>query len=479
MDEKNIDNTSEYQTHVEEPQKKVETFDNKTVTSLGSHKKSKKVPIIIGIVAVVALIVVGLVFYFLRSNSKYMFAKSLDQWMDSFEKIVEPSTDLDSNIPDDFTMKGTGSIKVNSPYLSLLKESEEYGDIVGMIEKLNDVTFYGETKIKKSEKKGSINFSAVLKDETLFDFTYVNQNSKQYLLLKGVFEKYLELEEETDMFANQSDREKMLEDMEYVWGFMKKSFQKNIKSSYFTETGEKIEVDGKEVSTTKMTLNLDGKNGTELLSNIVSDLKSDKRANGFLVSMYPEFKDFKVESSTDKDGLYYSVYVTKGVKKIVKSSIYDDEIAINHVTGKNDVFEVVENGKVIAKATLKEEKDGFSIDIENPSDKSMIIRITGTKQGDKVVYALNVKASEEIELIGSMDLSVTTKDDVRNEQVGMSLSMKYQGNEIGTIDVNFGGDIVKGATIEEIKDSVPMSSLSEEDQNKILEFFGQMVMKLS
>ncbi len=479
MEEKNIDQSKDhYHTHVEEPQEKVETFDNKTVTILESKKKNKKVPIMIGIIAIVVIVIVCLTFYFLRFNSKYMFAQSLNQWTDSFEKILDPAVDLEANHLEDFTMKGIGTVKVHSPYLSMLKESEEYGDIIQMIENLNDITFRGDTRVLKSEKKAYMNFSASLKDETLLDFVYTNQNSKQYLLLNGIFEKYLDLEEQSDIFTSQSDREKMSEDIEYVWEVLKKSFQKNIKSSYITETSEKIEVDGKEISTTKMTLNLDGKNGTELLSNIVSDLKSDQRANDFLVHLYPQFKDFKVESSTSTDGFYYSVYVTKGVKKVVKSSIYDDEIAINHIIGDNDEFEIVQNGKVMIKATLKSEKDGFRLDISDPSDKSMIMSITGKQQDNKVVYALNV-ASAGVELIGSMDVTVTKKEEVRTEQVELSLSAKYQGNEIGSIDVNFGGDITKGATIEDVKDSIPVSRLTEEDQNKILDFFGQMVMKLS
>lgn len=469
----------DYQVHTEAPTAGVETFDNKVFTTMekAPKKKSKALPIVIAIIAIAA--VAYAFFYFFTSNPKYVLVDSLDKWTDSLEKLTDPAMDYSPEVNwTASTSTGKFQFSVESQYLDALKEDEEYGQFISLIENLSKMPINVDMRVDQESKQLYMNLFATLNDEKIMDITYFNKDKKQYLLLKEVLEKYLELEEEADLFAENKNTD-LEEEAEYVWDVVKKSLKKNIKSSYTTKTSEKVEVDGKNVNATKVTLVLDGKNSTELLSNVVKDLKADQRANEFITGLYPEFENYEVELSDDTNGFYYSVYITKVTHKIVRASIHDDEVEMNFTLGKNDVFEVVSEGVVEARATLKSEKDGFTLDVEFPTLSNSSMTITGKRENDKLHYDVNATIEGiNISIVSDGTMKEIKKNESYQEILDLSISIASAGINLGTVKIN--GDITstKGAKFEDVKESISIRDVSEEDQEKIMNYFMSFVEKL-
>ena len=78
----------EYYIHTEEPEEKVETFDNKTVTQTSEPKKNHKSRMLLGILSLIGLLILGYIaFYFIKVNPKYILVKSSDRSNKKFNDI--------------------------------------------------------------------------------------------------------------------------------------------------------------------------------------------------------------------------------------------------------------------------------------------------------------------------------------------------------------------------------------------------------
>ena len=471
----------EYYIHTEEPEEKVETFDNKTVTQTSEPKKNHKSRMLLGILSLIGLLILGYIaFYFIKVNPKYILVKSLDNFTESFEKVIDPTKNLMTfGFSDDFTSTGTMKINIDMPLINMI-EDEESKDFKDIIDTLNNMSFTIDTRFNSTDKKVYINFLTKLKEENLLDFSYVNQDKKQYILLKNVFEKYIQLDEETEIFnENNTNYEILNEDLDYIWNFVKNSFDNNIKDSYTETKNEELEIDGKKVKTIKVILVLNDENITELFSNIINDIKADERANNFVMSLYPNFENYKVTASGSDKVFYYSVNVTKGTNKAVKISFYDENDDLSLMIGEKKIFEVTQSGKLIIRANLSETEKGFLLEIEDLNDTANKIEITGNIEGEKSVYQATIKTAEvKVEAILNSTINEIVKGEEYKENGELSLSATYQDVKIGTVIFSLDVETKKGAIIDDVTDFITEDLLTEEDEKKIETYFEEFLNKI-
>lgn len=472
MEEQNLEHQNEaeqtaYQMVREEPQKQVETFDNKSITKLEKARKKKNwIPIAIAIITIFFL---ALVFCFLKLYPKYALIKSLDAWSDSFGMIGKVSPYSDQYNWDEITTKGTATIKVGDFLLSNLGELDT--ETLDILKKLNSLSFQVETRIDKKNHKSFTNMIGLLEKEKFFDIDYMTDNEKQYILLKEVFDTYLQLEENGKVVTPKIDTETFSRDLEYTWGILKKSFRKNIKSSYIKKHSEKIEVDGKMVHTTKISFLIDEKTDYELSKKIIKDLKADKRAYDFLVNLYPEFANYEVTKSDEAYQMCYSVNVTKGIPRIVKVSLeMGDNEFISLTKGEDYVFELGESEKALFRIIMREEKSGFKMKLQfEENDLEMIL--TGTKEGKAVIYNLSMEVEgTTLEIVSTHTLKEEKSDSIE-ENIQLSFQVKASGISIDVMNINLDLKTIKGATFDEIKDSKLVTDLTEEEKQKIQAYF--------
>lgn len=468
-----------YQVSREEETKNVETFDNKSFTTISKKsKKKKKTPIFIVLFLIIILGIAYGIFSFITTKPGYVFIKSLNQLTDSMEVMIKPLQKSVVDIDwDTVSIKTAVNMKVTSPYLQSMEQTEEIETFNQILEKINQTSMKTEIQNDEKNKKFLIGVTLLNQEDELFNAVSIVQDNRQYLLLKGALEKYLELEEEINLF-DEKENETLEEDATYVWNFIKNSFQKNIKDSYITKENAKVKLDGKMVNTQKITLVLNQKNETELLTNIVKDLKADKRASEFMNRIYPEFKNYEVKEVAKENEFYYAVYITKGLHKVVKTSIYKDDIAFNYTREKNGIYEVVQDGKAIVKATLVDEEDGFSLKMEDLTDSKTSLEIKGKNVSGKAFYTLNL-ADEET----SIDVIISDEIKKQSEQLyqanmEIKITIKEENEELLNLKLTADSDVSKEVNIEEVKDSIAISQLTEEDLTKIQNYLIEVVEKI-
>lgn len=473
MEDKNLEEQVKaekeaYQIAIEEPKNLVETFDNKSITTIEKPSKKRKwIPIGIGIIITIFFLLLG--FLYLKIYPKYMLVKSLDTWTGGFDVLKEPMNHFKDYEFDEMTTKGTAKIEISDFLLSNL--GEENNETLDILKKLNSLSLEVESRISKKDQKALIALSGKIGEESIFNIGYRNDNQKQYILLKDVLETYLELEDTNNLVDENPDIEYYEENLEHVWSILKKSFKKNLKSSYIKKSNEQIEVDGKKVYTTKISFTIDENVHKELTKNIIEDLKKDKKANDFLVKLYPEFANYEETKMNDLNRLCYSVNVTKILPKIVKVSLVTEEgSGISLIKGKNQVFEFLETEKPLFRMIMREEKDGFKMKLE-VEENNLEMLLTGKKDKNSMVYHLTTEANgTSLETI----LTLTTKEkkkDILKKNAELEFSVKAGGLELSILKLNLDLETIRGAEFDEMKDSKLATELTEEEQEKIRVYF--------
>ncbi len=485
MEEKenqNIENESQNNTHdfvkqENQESKKEKTLDNQATTPFGKSTKNKSKILLVVLATIGILIIFYLVFYFKTTNSKQVLVNSLDLWTDSLEILEKPMRGMKQLNWEEMTTTGTGTIQLGDLFMNEAVMEDEATS--SFMKKLNTLSLKADVRISQKQKKAFVNLFSDMENERLFDIVYANQNQKQYILFKGVFEKYLQLEQTQDLFNDEIDKEKLNEDIEYVWNVLKESLKKNIKTSYIKKENETITVDGKTIDTTKFSLIFDEQVGAELIANIVKDLKADERANTFITSFYEDFDSYEPTEFIEYPVIGYSVNITKGLHKIVKASfIMGDNDSFNIESGKENVISIVEDGNLLMTASIKEEDDGFTVTCKTTEEDSMEIVITGKKDGENIVYNLSSKVDGS-SVVANLTLNQKEikKDEAYKEVAELSITVKTGGIEVPVATLKFDFDTTKGAEFEDIKDSILITELSEEDQNKITTYFENMAQK--
>lgn len=471
MEEQNLEHQNEteqtaYQMVREELPKRVETFDNKSITKLGKTRKKKNwIPIVIGVIIIFFLV---LVFCFLKFYPKYALVKSLDTWANSFGMVGKTSLYSRQYDWNEITSKGTATVKIDDFLLSNLGESD--AESLDILKKLNSLSFQVETRIDKKNHKSFVDMNGLLENESFFDIGYMTDNQKQYILLKEVLDTYLQMDETEEVVTPRIDSETFSSDLEYTWRVLKKSLKKNIKSSYIKKYSEKIEVDGKLIRTTKISLMIDEKTDYELSKQIIKDLKADKRVYDFLVNLYPEFATYEVTKSDEAYQISYSVNVTKGIPRIVASSFDVDGKIVSLTKGEDDVFEFEDAGETLFRIVIRKEKDGFKMKFQLlENDLEMIL--TGRKEGNIATYDLSMEAAgATLEMISTHTLK-EEKENFIKENIQLNFKAKAGGFSLDIMNVNLDLETTKGAIFDEIKESKLITDLTEEEKQKIESYF--------
>ena len=208
-----------YQMVREEPLEQVETFDNKSITRLEkARKKKNRIPIAIAIITIFFLV---LVFVFFKLYPKYALIKSLDTWADSFGMVGKVSPYSKQYMWDEKTTKGTAAMKMGDFLLSSLGGQDT--ETSNFLKNLNSLSFQLETRIDKKNHKSLVDMIGILENEKFFDIGYMTDNEKQYVLLKEIFDTYLQLEENGEVVTSRIDTEMFFRDLEYTLAVLKKS----------------------------------------------------------------------------------------------------------------------------------------------------------------------------------------------------------------------------------------------------------------
>lgn len=453
---------------VEAPRK--ETFDNQTITVLKEGNAKNKLNTRLVIIPILLIVVALLgIFMMLKNNSKLLFVDSVQKLEEKLESYVGNGYSNLMNIGNQYTSEENIKVHVTSDLLNDATMTDDMQPYLNLINNINSMEFKGVTKYDRDAKKMVLHLLGNLKEEPLLDITYLVDQNKQYVYLKNILEKYIDLDTEIDIFEMVEESDTNLEDYHYLLDVLEKSLKKNIKDSYIEEETTTILFNQKDTKVKKTTLVLDGKNTNELFGNVLKDLKASSRASSIITAVYPEFKDYEFHMDEQKPGIRYNVY-TKGANEIVKIELETDEGSLSFTEEDKDVIEFRMDGAMVFKVEIQKVENGLTIEVTDANQ--MVVTIHGTNQNGNINGEIMATVGT-VKIQGNLTSSITKKSDSEYQTVvQVSVHMNSEGMNVFAFTVDGTSNIKKGATITEtVQDSVRIDDLTEEEMNQLMEAF--------
>lgn len=424
--------------------------------------KKKRTLIFISI-ALIAVFSVGVGVYLYLSSSKVIFSKAMEKAIDSLFESEEKGllADLDYH-----TLKANTNTN-----LSLVSGVTNYS-----------LSMNGNVGYNEENQKIYMDLNTNLNNKKLVDFQAMLENDKLYFKIKDLMTKFYYIDTQLD--ASQELKE---DDLDHMVEILKDSFLDNLKDNDFDKSKQKLELSGKTISTTKLTLKLTEEKLSEMAIDFLNSVKSDKEAMKIIQKVYPDFTDETInealdalkESKKDVDKnnyILYTIYVDKN-RDIIKQ-----EISINDATDKsmkdmslvitsfkdnnkyqNLEFIILNSGVEVINLSLKEVSKEETKLVVN----SALIKAEGTIKNNNTENSYNIVVTDVMgNKLGDIVYSLTKID---------SNKFTYNFNMAFTID-DVKANLVSNNTIlfdEQLTDfdltnSQSIDKMSESEQNTIM-----------
>lgn len=389
-------------------------------------KTRKKGFIIAGIIVAILIIAIALVYFLVFSKPQFIFNKAID-------KLFETETREINSIKFDTNMKI--SIETDD-------ESVQHG-----LDELEKCTIKVGAQLDGEEKKEIVNLGLEYDKESVIDAQLYYNNGELYSYFDEIFDKYIQIdmdeEQKNEMksifevFESQEEQDKKTERaMQILRDEIKTQIEEE---GTFEKESDTINIGEKEKKVTKNTLVLSQKAFYNVISNICTNLaKNDEFLDCFEDdSLKDSLKEFatavKEEETNSKNNIKISIY-TKGL--------------FNEFVGVNFVIYSQEEDITVQMLVVKENKNTYSYNIKIKSQGVSANAISGTIQIEK-------------------------EKDSKDEQKGkITISMnvsKFIADIKAKIEMDYSVEYNKGVDKINVKDSIKMEDLTEEDMKAIME----------
>ena len=377
-----------------------------------SKKKNNVLIIIIILLLVICGVVLGYIYgkksitpkaKFVKVMSNYLEKNNIEDLEELFDGVYSVNTTNDFKISADNKEVISGKLSINSIY----KDDEQY----------TEVSFGDESK--------SLTGNIYLKD------------SKAYIMLKDVFDKYYYLDMESDS-------------TDYVDAFkeLKKSIVKVV-NEYFTDDKFTLTKDS---NNDKISISLTGKDGATLVLKFYEEIKNNDKIFGLFTDEDTSLDEVKAELKEDIDNL----------KEEIDS--YSDEVVIS--------YDIYLNKNKLVKQEITFEDITLTITGEDSGDISLISGSTTIVSGTYSKDNLNLKISTDmINAELSINRQNITEDKISGDYK-TTIKLTSGGSTIDvTINTNVKYD--KSASIPNI-DLSTAKSFDEMTDNELEEIYSKL-----
>ncbi|MBE6138686.1 MAG: zinc ribbon domain-containing protein [Firmicutes bacterium] len=364
-----------------------------------SEKPKSKVALIIIIIVALLVIVIGGAFYFLRSP-KMILTKTFNQVFATLENSIVTFD----------TIKGSLSIEVKFPEVS---DEETIQSL------LNDMFINIGYEIDYKGKTSLVSFNTKYDNGKLLDADVYLKNNKGYVLLDGLYDKYISVDlENTDSIydnAGDTDSQKTL------FLEVKNAITKSLKSEYFEKSNTEIVVGAEKVKVAKNSLVVN----SEMLKDILNILKEndnflESAANVSNITKQEVIEQLEdiLDELNDKDNyLTISVYTKGLVNDVVAVEFATKSETVTATSVANNQFKfdfIGEEDKFSGVITLttKNKQTVIDLEIKDVKDETMMELILGVENE----YNVNLK---NVDVSNNIDVYSLTEED--STQILMSL----------------------------------------------------------
>lgn len=453
-------------------------------------KKGNKKPFIISGILVI-LLAVGLYFgYKMYFNPKNIFKKSIDNGYKEIENFID---ELSSNAKlDNKNIKAINlkqDLSVNLKVNDMLSSDE---NVQSIISEINKMKLEMEVGYDLSNIKTAMTLGALYDNKSLINLgAYVNESS-MYIELKDLFDKYIEIpmEDTYKEYLNNSNIKFDEDDLKYVLKASKDAFKDNLDSKTVKTSKKTIKINGKKLSTTKVSYGLSEKSANELAKNILEKLVkddkflkalasiSDQDKNDLKDSFEEAIEEIKENLNNDletKEEVFINFYVTGVTKKVVGYELMvkdqdtkeevvisyynkDDNGELNFSSGKEKLLNASFSNNNL-KMTIYADEDEINLNVDK-------------KVKDKTTtYDYKLKV-EEISIEGSIIETIKKEDKNGNVEAEDEVSVKMitTGIELFNLTLKGNSEVEYKDKIElpDVSNSIKYTELTEADTNAIM-----------
>ena len=348
------------------------------------ESKKKNNVLIIGIIVLLA-IGVGVLGYiygkksitpkskFVKVMSNYLEKNNIEDLEELFDGVYSVNTTNDFKISADNKEVISGKLSINSIY----KDDEQY------------------TEVSFGDGSNSLTGNIYLKD------------SKAYIMLKNVFDKYYYLDVESDS-------------TDYVGAYkeLKKSILKVV-NEYFTDDKFTLTKDS---NNDKISISLTGKDGASLVLKFYEEIKNNDKILGLFTDddtsldevkagLKEDIDDIKddMESYSDEVVISYDIYLNKN--KLVKQELTIEDMVLT-ITGEDSGnITLISAGTTIVSGTYSKDNLNLKISIDMVNAEFSINRQNITEDKISGDYKTTIKLTS-----GGSTIDVTINTNVKYDK---------------------------------------------------------------
>ncbi len=311
-------------------------------------KKTWKIIVLIFIILIIAALLFG--YFVIFKSPKTVFSLAMDKLVNSLE-----------------------AQKYDTAKISMEMQMEVDSDDIyakEIAEAFNKLKIKYDTLIDLKNKQDVLDISLDYDNQNAIDVQMVYNEDGSFLLLKDIYDKYIELDLNSDpnfesINLNSDIFDQIIQMQEKQDDYIKaiKIIEKEVKKSIlkegkFSKESDTLEMNGKDVKVTKNKMDLSAKNLGKVLKTVSKNLsKNDKFLDLFDESPKEMLKEVSenidTSGTTSKDKIVVSIY-TKGL--------------LNEFVGiEFEMFTSDYDGKMLGLSIMKEDKDTYSFKYEYPT----------------------------------------------------------------------------------------------------------------
>ena len=301
-------------------------------------------------------------------------------------------------------------------------------------------------------------------------------NSTEYYFINGILKNYVN-NGTCNYFEALTENNTTRSNIDYLYDFIFKSLQNNLKDEYFKSYDVVTSIRSKDTNVHQISIKFDNKITRDILNGILKDLKEDKKANNILSNVDKNFKKYKVKSKNNifkKDESYIlNIYTTKVLNKPLKYELVHmgDSYNESYIIEKNNNiinYYYLEDNNIMYTANITIFDNNINGKIYNSSTEEIGGFIL-EKDGNNLSFDYNFDNSDE-----KINLKYISKyDNVKNKVSYIntkSLNINYLVNKEVKLsgNIEYKNKVVNKAKINtDIGNTTLYSKLSDEEKELI------------
>ncbi len=398
--------------------------------SFDNNNKISKIKFILPVVLVLVTIL-GIGGFWLTKNPKKIFNKFVSE---GFAYLYQ---NMSTNNLETIGGKGSFSYDI----------SVNDASVKDILDIFNGITMDYEYKVDYKDKRMMLDLSSKYKNEDLIALSMYTKDSKAYVLLKDVYDKYLvsDIEGYDNLFSNSNNNE----DIKTILQSVEKALNKSVTNDDFKTSTETIKINGKEVKTTKNSLVINNESYGRIFKKFSNALLDDDK---FIEAVSKLSGDSK-----------------ENLKESLKASMSED-VSLNNT---EIIFSIYTKGLTndIVKFALDVESNNTIVNLAlTKTDSNKYDLAIGQNGIDMIIGSINIDKKSDNERTINLELNMQNILNIKL-MTNYSIASNVEFNDLDVSD-NINYEELSSSEAEEISNKLMATKGLAELINNINELFG-------